>query len=94
MAAKHRDPAAVVQPDQRAIAGAEKMAQPIIGRQGQIACDSERQAVWQEEAVAPLEKHRLISTLNRDPACARGHGVAFDQDEGAFRVPVSARPGP
>ena len=78
MAAEHRDPAAVVQFDQLAVAGAEKMALPILGRQGQIACDSERPAARQQEAVALLEKHRLASPLHREPARARGHGVAFD----------------
>jgi hypothetical protein len=34
--------------------------------------------VWQEEAVALLEKHRLASTFHRDPARARDHSVAFD----------------
>ena len=78
MAAEHRDPAAVVQLDQRAFAGAEKVALPILGRQGRIACDSKRRAVGQQEAVALLEKHRLASPLHREPARARGHGVAFN----------------
>jgi hypothetical protein len=63
MAAKHRDPAAVVQFDQRALAGVEKVALPIVGRQGRIACDSKRRAVGQQEAVALLEKHRLTGPL-------------------------------
>src|SRR5271166_1270394 len=78
MAAEHRDPAAAVQLDQRALARAEKVTLPIIGWQGRIACDLERPAVWQQEAVALLEKHWLASTVHREPARARGHGVAFD----------------
>src|SRR5271168_3900936 len=76
--AKHRDPAAIVQLGQRALAGAEKNALPIIGWQKRIACDPERPAVWQQDAVALLEKYRLASTFHREPARARGHGVAFD----------------
>src|SRR5271154_3279049 len=59
MAAEHRDSAIVVQPDQRAIAGAEKMALPVVGWQDRIACDPERPAAGQKEAVALLEKLRL-----------------------------------
>src|SRR5580658_6292558 len=81
MAAEHRDPAAVIQFDQFAFAGAEKMALPIIGWQRQIACDSEWPAARQQEAVALLEKHRLVGALNREPTCPRSDGIAFDPFE-------------
>ena len=70
MAAEHRDPAAVVQLDQRALAGAEKVALPILGRQGRIACNSKRPTAGQQDAVALLEKHRLASPLHGEPARA------------------------
>ena len=47
MAAEHRDPAVVIQFDQFAVAGAKKMALPVLGRQGQIACDPECPAARQ-----------------------------------------------
>ena len=64
MAAEHRHPAAVVQPDQGAIARAEKMELPVIGWQDGIACDRERPAVRQQEAVASLEQYRLATPRN------------------------------
>ena len=78
MAAKHRDPAAVVQPDQRALAGAEKVAFPILGRRaGSLAtrngapCGSRRQSPRLKSAASPAP-----STASQHSA--RRHGIAFD----------------
>ena len=78
MAAEHRHPAAVVQLDQRAFWSSRKWRfQSSGGRAGSLA-SSKRRAVGQQEVVALLEKHRLASPLHREPARARGHGVAFN----------------
>ena len=78
MAAEHSDPVGAVQFDHRAFGGAFKMRPPIVRWQVRIAGNLERPTVWQQETVAFLKPHRRACAFDRDPAPARGQGVAFD----------------